>query len=94
MEFTCTAKNVEEISYRVNGTSALNQDVKNKGFVQLGDVNLGGNFRRRNLRVTVSSQYNNTVIFCRGFGNDSNVNSKTANLIVQGNSIYTEYTTQ
>ena len=42
VEFTCTAENVEEISYRVNGTSASDPDIQNKSFVQLGDINLGG----------------------------------------------------
>ena len=87
VEFTCTSENVEEISYRVNGTSASDQYIQNKGFVQLSEVILGGNMRRRNLIVTVSSQYNNTEILCRGIGADSIVNSDTANLTVQGNSI-------
>ena len=84
VEFNCTASNTDHIEYRVNGTPASDSDAQKKGFIQLGDISLGGNLRRRNLRVTVSSQYNNTKIVCRANGSQY-MNSETANLTVQGN---------
>ena len=59
-----------------------------KGFVQSSGENLGNGLRRRNLTVTVSSDHNNTEIYCRGIGTDINVNSETATLTVQGKNSY------
>ena len=84
MEFTCTANNTEEITYRVNDTSATSQSVFSKGFTQLGAEELGNMVLRRNLTVTVSSLYNNTEIFCRAWGSSNNTDSAVAILIVQG----------
>ena len=83
-EFTCTASNTEEITYRVNDTSATLQSVISKGFTQLGSEEVGNLITRRNLTVTVSSLYNNTEIFCRAVGSTNNTNSEIAILIVQG----------
>ena len=86
MEFTCTAENTEDISYRVN--NSLTSDLQDNSFMQVGSgaESLGGSVRRRNLTVAVSSLFNNTEIFCRaiGKGDFGNVNSKMANLTVQG----------
>ena len=90
VEFTCTARDALVIVYFVNKTAAsVFQDFKEDMEEQLE-----GTVRRRNLTITVSPQYNNTEIYCRGIGEDSNVNSETANLTVQGNSHNTECTTQ
>ena len=86
MEFTCTANNSEDISYRINGLSTSSPEIANTGlfkqqvtFETVGDMTL-----RRNLSVTVSSLYNNTEILCEADGS-SDVNSNTATLTVQGN---------
>ena len=83
VEFTCTANNTDTIVYRVNDTSATSQSVTSKGFTQLGSEEVGSLTTRRNLSVTVSSQYNNTEILCRAVGS-TNTNSEIAILIVQG----------
>ena len=83
-EFTCTANNTDTITYRVNDTSATNQNVISKGFTHLDTEEVGNHITRRNLTVTVSSLYNNTEIFCRGIGSSMNTNSEIAILIVQG----------
>ena len=82
-EFTCTANNTEEITYRVNDTSATMQIVISKGFTQLITEEVGNHMTRRNLTVTVSSLYNNTEIYCRAIGS-TNTNSSVAILTVQG----------
>ena len=90
VEFTCTARDVQAILYFVNGTAAsVLQDFKEDMEEQLE-----GTVRRRNLTITVLPQYNNTEIYCRGIGEDSNVNSEIAKLTVQGNTYNTECTTQ
>ena len=85
VKFSCTAENAKVISYRVNGSSAAFKDIEEKGFIQLAGEPLGGTVRRRNLTVTVSSQYNNTEILCKAIGTDVNTNGETAILSVQGN---------
>ena len=84
VEFSCTADNVEEVLYRVNGTPASDPDIQRKGFIELGGIRVGVGVKR-SLTVAVSLLYNNTEIFCRGVGEHMNVNSKTAYLTVQGN---------
>ena len=84
VEFTCTANNTDTIVYRVNDTSATLGVVFNKGFNQLDTEEMDTLVVRRNLSVTVSSLYNNTEILCRAIG-DSNEDSNTATLTVQGN---------
>ena len=89
VEFSCTAENVDEIVYRVNGTPASDPDIHSKGFIELNVIKVGaGAVRRRSLTVAVSLQYNNTEIFCKGIGKHMIVNSKTAYLTVQGNHSY------
>ncbi len=84
VQFTCTSNNTEDIIYRVNGTSAASEDIKNKGFEQLGHGDEGMGTIRRNLSVSVSSLYNNTEIYCKAIGTDDNINSTTSILTVQG----------
>ncbi len=84
VEFTCTASDSDDIVYRVNDTSATLGIIFNKGFNQLDTEELDTLVVRRNLSVTVSSLYNNTEILCRAIG-DSNEDSNTATLTVQGN---------
>ncbi len=84
VEFTCTANNSEDISCRINGSSASLGSVTSKGFNQLDAEELDTLVIRRNLSVTVSSLYNNTDILCRAYGAIV-VNSNTATLTVQGN---------
>ena len=72
----------------MNGSSASDKNVVDKGFVEHSGENLGNGLRRRNLTVTVSSDHNNTEIYCRGIGTDMNVNSKISTLTVQGKKSY------
>ena len=83
VEFTCTASHTDTIQYRVNDTTA-SKGYTSKGFNQLNAEELDTLVTRRNLSVTVSSLYNNTEILCRAIG-DSNEDSNTATLTVQGN---------
>ena len=83
VEFTCTATNTEEISYRVNRTLATLPSVRGKGFKQHDVEELGHMLLRINLTVTVSSLYNNnTEIYCNAQPND--VKSLKAILKIQG----------
>ena len=84
-EFTCTADNTDTILYFVDQISALSMSIMDKGFNQLGPELLDTLVTRRNLSVTVSSLYNNTEILCKAIGTNTNVNSNTATLTVQGN---------
>ena len=86
VEFTCTANNSEDIDYRINGTLAGLPEIADIGlFEQLSIDTVSDMTLRRNISVTVSSLYNNTEISCRSSGTDTNVNSNTATLTVQGN---------
>ena len=86
VEFTCTANNTFDLSFRVN-SSAISQSIIYKGFehqpVAFAEelVNM---VLRRNLTVTVSSLYNNTEIHCEADGSPMDVKSKVAVLTVQG----------
>ena len=86
VEFTCTANNTGDLSFRVNG-SAISQTIINKGFEQhpvAFPEELGNMILRRNLTVTVSSLYNNTKIHCEADGSPMDMESKVAVLTVQG----------
>ena len=90
VEFSCTAVgDVEEISYRVNGSVASSQAIQDKGFVQLQtEILNNGTLQRRNLTVIVSSMYNNTEIVCAtDTGANINMSSEIAHLTVQGNKV-------
>ena len=84
--FTCTANSSVDLSFRVNGSTIL-QNIINKGFehkpVAFAEE-LGNMVLRRNLTVTVSSLYNNTEIHCEADGLPMDVESKVAVLTVQG----------
>ena len=86
VEFTCTASNTVDLSFRVNGSAVL-QSIINKGFQQQPVAfpeELGNMVLRRNLTVTVSSLYNNTELHCVAYGSPMDVESEVAVLTVQG----------
>ena len=85
VDFTCTANDSEEISYRVNGTSATFARIKMIGFVQSYPEELSYKMLQIKLTVSVSSLYNNTAIFCRALPMD--VSSNIAYLTIQGGSV-------
>ena len=85
VEFTCTANNTDIMTYRVNDTSATLGSVISKGFTQLNAEVVDSLTIRRNLRVAVSSLYNNPEIFCRTVGSKMVIDSEIAILTVQGN---------
>ena len=88
VEFTCTASNAILVDYVVNGSSADSQEIASLDvFKQLPFETLDHVTNRRNLSVTESSLYNNTEIFCRGYGS-ATTDSNTAKLTVQGISIF------
>ena len=86
MEFSCAVSGTGELSFRVNGSTIL-QNIVNKGFqhqpVAFAE-DLGNMVLRRNLTVAVSSLYNNTEIHCEADGSPMDVESKVAVLTVQG----------
>ena len=86
VEFTCTANNSDDISYRINGLSISSTEIVNSGLFEqaLAFELLGDMILRRNLSVIVSSLYNNTEILCRASGTDTIVSSNPAILTVQG----------
>ena len=86
VEFTCTANNTGDLSFRVNDL-AISQSVIKKGFQQQPVAfaeELGNMVLRRNLTVTISSLYNNTDIYCEADGSPMDVESKKTNLTIQG----------
>ena len=83
VEFTCTANNATLVVYYVNETIASNKNIRSIGFDQNFEKELNETQRQRNLTVTVSSQYNNTEIYCKAYGMP-NSNSTIAKLTVQG----------
>ena len=88
VEFSCISlRDVEEISYRVNGSSASSQAIQDNGFVQhQTEILNNGTLQERNLTVIVSSMYNNTEIVCTtDIGARINLTSEIAHLTVQGN---------
>ena len=75
VEFTCTANNSDDLSYRVNGSAVL-QSVINKGYQQQPVAfveELSNMVLRRNLTANVSSLYNNTEIHCEADGSPNDV---------------------
>ena len=63
VNFTC--EGVADISFRVNDTSAVNEEVINKGFTQQSQELLSGGIKRRVLIVKALEDNNNTNISCR-----------------------------
>ena len=70
----------------MNGTSAGEQSVIDKGFIQLWIENIDDTTQRTNLTATALTQYNNTEIQCRAIVIGS-VSSDYATLLVQGKAI-------
>ena len=82
ISFTCEAV-ADEISFRVNDTSAANVEVVNRGFYQQLIDNLSGGKLRRVLLVQALVDNNNTNISCRGI-NSEILYSDIAVLRIQG----------
>ena len=64
MEFSCVAVDSDLLSFFVNGTTANEQSVIDKGFIPLGIEDIDPTTTRRNLTATALTQYNNTEIQC------------------------------
>ena len=64
MEFSCVAVEAYLLTFFVDGISASDQSVIDKGFIQLGTEDIDPTTRRRNLTATALTQYNNTEIQC------------------------------
>ena len=90
MEFSCVARDSNSIHYIVNGTTADNQSIIDKGFIQLGTEDIDSTTRRRSLTATALTQYNNTEIQCVAieFGNPEQPISHIGILLVQGKLLF------
>ena len=64
VNFTCEGV-ADTITFRVNDTSADNEEVINKGFTQQSEELLSGGIKRRVLIVEALEDNNNTNISCR-----------------------------
>ena len=88
MEFNCIAVEANLIVFYVNDTSASEQSVGDKGFIQQLIEDLNATTRRRSLTAKALTKYNNTEVYCRAwkFVDDKTFTafSETANLLVQG----------
>ena len=89
MEFNCIAVKANLIVFFVNDTSASEQSVGDRGFIQQLIEDLNATTRRRNLTATALTEFNNTEVYCRawnfvGSNNVFTVLSNTAILLVQG----------
>ena len=60
VQFSCIAINASLVLFEVNGTSASEQSVIDKGFIELGIENIDPTTKRINLTATALTQYNNT----------------------------------
>ena len=63
VEFSCVAI-ATGIIFFVNGTSASDSIIENKGFIQLPADDVNDTTLRRNLIATALTQYNNTEVYC------------------------------
>ena len=88
MEFNCVAVEASLIVFFVNGTSASDQIVVNKGFMQQLTEDLNDTTIRRTLTATAMTKYNNTEVYCIAWNFVGielfTVVSETAILLVQG----------
>ena len=88
MEFSCVTVDSDPILilYLVNGTTANEQNIIDKGFIELGIDNINPTTQIRNLTATALTQYNNTKIQCVAieFGNPEQPMSDNGTLLVQG----------
>ena len=82
VSFTCEAV-TDEISFRVNDTSASNVDVINKGFLQQPQNTLSDGRKSRVLLAAAFEDNNNTNISCRAIDSEI-VFSDIAVLRIQG----------
>ena len=88
MEFSCVVVEADFVAFFVDGISATEQSVIDKGFIQLGTEDIDSTTRRTNLTATALSQYNNTEIQCVAFefniDNPKQLFSNNGTLLVQG----------
>ena len=63
VEFSCVAI-ATEIIFFVNGTSASDSIIEDKGFTQLSADRVNDTTLRRSLTATALTQYNNTEVYC------------------------------
>ena len=63
VEFTCVAV-ATEIIFFVNGTTASESIIEDKGFTELDPDEVNDTTLRRSLTATALTQYNNTEIQC------------------------------
>ena len=78
VQFSCIAINASLVLFEVNGTSASEQSVIDKGFIEIEIENIDDTTQRTNLTATALTQYNNT---------EMQVLSDYAILLVQGKAI-------
>ena len=85
MEFSCIAVEADLLTFFVNST-ASEQSIIDKGFIQLGTEDIDLTTRRINLTATALTQYNNTEIQCISieFGHFEQRISDIGILLVQG----------
>ena len=86
VEFSCVAVDADLLIFFVDGITANEQSVIDKGFIQLGTEDIDSTTRRANLTATALTQYNNTEIQCLAieFGNAEQPISDIGTLLVQG----------
>ena len=87
MEFNCIAVKANLIVFFVNDTSASEQSVGDKGFIQQLIEDLNATTRRRNLTATALTEFNNTEIQCVAIDNNQPsmpMYSDIAVLLIQG----------
>ena len=88
MEFSCVAVEADILLFFVDGISATEQSVTDKGFIQLGTEDIDSTTRRTNLTATALTQYNNTKIQCLAIefniDNPKQLFSNNDTLLVQG----------
>ena len=86
MEFSCVVVEADFVAFFVDGISATEQSVIDKGFIQLGIQYIDATTTRRNLTATALTQYNNTKIQCVAidFGKLEQLISDNGTLLVQG----------
>ena len=84
VEFSCVAIEADILSLFVNGTAANERSVMDKGFIELGTVDVDSTTKRKNLTATALTQYNNTKIQCLALDDTKQLFSDKGTLLVQG----------
>ena len=89
LKYNLVALLISSVLFEVNGKSASEQSVIDKGFIQLWIENIDDTTQRTNLTATALTQYKNTEIQCRTIviGSASQVLSDYATLLVQSKAI-------